>query len=141
MKKVFFAIAVVSCAALALSACCSSLTCQVKQAAEEELGCDGGDLAITNLTRHEPGTGNLAHRLADLRGFNQAVRLLTFPQLRVDLHHGIGNGVQNFLQLRPLGGKDLAGVDGVRRPAGDARRIREALVIPGGDVEFDEFLP
>jgi len=53
MKKVFFAIAVVSCAALALSACCSSLTCQVKQAAEEELGCDGGDLAITNLTRHE----------------------------------------------------------------------------------------
>jgi len=53
MRTLIFTITVVLCSALAVSACCTSLTCQVKQAAEEELGCDGNDMAITNLTRHE----------------------------------------------------------------------------------------
>jgi len=53
MRTAIFTIAVVLCSALAISACCSSLTCQVKQAAVDELGCEGDDLAITNLTRHE----------------------------------------------------------------------------------------
>jgi len=53
MRTRLFAIAAVLCSALAISACCTSLTCQVKKAAGEELGCDGDDLTITNLTRHE----------------------------------------------------------------------------------------
>jgi hypothetical protein len=53
MRSAFLAMVVVACSALAISACCSSLTCQVKKAAGEELGCDGDELSITNLTRQE----------------------------------------------------------------------------------------
>ncbi len=53
MRTAFLTIAVVACSALAISACCTSLTCQVRKVAGEELGCNGDDLKITNLTCQE----------------------------------------------------------------------------------------